>query len=89
MHLNSGKTFTLRSLFSMLLNLVINCHYSKFQTPNNSSALEQSAFIENAINDLIRQGCVTEVFGQPIITNPLSVSIQKSGKASYFRLSSC
>ena len=51
-----------------------------FTARNNSSALEQSAFVENAINDLIRQGCVTEVFGQPIIINPLSASIQKSGK---------
>ena len=51
-----------------------------FTARNNSSALEQSAFVENAINDLIRQGCVTEVFEQLIIIKPLSVSIQKSGK---------
>ena len=51
-----------------------------FTARNNSSALGQSAFVENAISNLIRQGCVTVVFGQPIIINPLSVSIQKSGK---------
>lgn len=63
-----------------------------FTTRNNSSALEQSAFVQNAINinDLIGQGCVTDVFEQPIIINPLSPSIQKSGKkTSYFRPSSC
>jgi len=51
-----------------VLNLVINCHYSK------------SAFVGNAINNLISQGCVTKVFELPIIINHLSVSIQKSGK---------
>ena len=50
-----------------------------FTARNNSSALEQPAFVESAINDLVINGCVTEVFEVPII-NPLSVSIQKSGK---------
>ena len=51
-----------------------------FTARNNASALGESAFVESAINDLISQGCVTEVFEQPIIMNPLSASIQKSGK---------
>ena len=51
-----------------------------FTARNNSSALEQSAFVESAINDLVINGCVTEVFEAPSIINPLSVSIQKSGK---------
>ena len=51
-----------------------------FTARNNASALGESAFVESAINDLISQGCVTEVFDQPIIINPLSVFIQKSGK---------
>lgn len=51
-----------------------------FSTRNSSSAFEHSAFVGSAISDLIRQGCVTEVFEKPIIINPLSVSIQKSGK---------
>lgn len=42
--------------------------------------MEHSAFFESAISDLIRQGCGTEVFEKPITINPLSVSIQKSGK---------
>ena len=33
-----------------------------------------------AINDLIINGCVIEVFEAPVIINPLSVSIKKSGK---------
>ena len=51
-----------------------------FTAKNNSSALEQPAFVESAINDLIINGCITEVFEAPVIINPLSVSIQKSGK---------
>ena len=51
-----------------------------FTARNNSSALEQPVFVESAINDLVINGCVTEVFEAPIIINPLSVSIEKSGK---------
>ena len=51
-----------------------------FTAKNNSSALEQAAFVESAINDLFINGCVTEVFEAPVIINPLSVSVQKSGK---------
>lgn len=51
-----------------------------FTAKNNSSALEQAAFVESAINDLFINGCVTEVFEAPVIINLLSVSVQKSGK---------
>ena len=51
-----------------------------FSTRNSSSAFEHSAFVGSAISDLIRQGCVTEVFEKHIIIKPLSVSIQKFGK---------
>ncbi|KAL9969042.1 hypothetical protein ACROYT_G021206 [Oculina patagonica] len=51
-----------------------------FVAKNNSSALDESPFVESAINELISQGCVAEVFQAPVIINPLSVSIQKSGK---------
>ena len=51
-----------------------------FTAKINSSALEQPAFVESAINVLIINGCVTEVFEAPVIINPLSVSVQKSGK---------
>ena len=53
---------------------------SPFVARNNSSALDESHFVESAINELILQGCVSEVFETPAIINPLSVSIQKSGK---------
>ena len=53
---------------------------TSFSARNNSSVFEHSAFVESAISDLIRQGCVTEVFEKPIIISPLSGSIQKSGK---------
>lgn len=73
------------SLFWTLLNSVTNCHFFKSQRLfrleiYSSSAFEHSAFVGSAISDLIRQGCVTEVFEKPIIINSLSVSIQKSGK---------
>ena len=51
-----------------------------FTGRNNSSALEQPVFVESAINDLVINGCVIEVFEAPVIINPLSISIQKSGK---------
>jgi len=51
-----------------------------FAAKNNSSASEQPAFVESAINDLIINGCVTVVFEAPVIVNPSSVSFQKSGK---------
>lgn len=80
----SGTTFTPLNLSWMLLIMAINYRFSKFLRPsqlkNNSSALEQAAFVESAINDLFINGCVTEVFEAPVIINLLSVSVQKSGK---------
>jgi len=73
---NSETTFTRLDLSSSSLLQIP----PSFTTRNNSSALEQRAFVESAINDLVINGCVTEVFEAPIIINPLSVSIQKSGK---------
>ena len=51
-----------------------------FSVRNNSSALVYSVFVENAVIDLIKQGCVVEVFEQAIVICFLSVSIQKSGE---------
>ena len=42
--------------------------------------MQESAFVENAINELISLDCTTEVSTPPMVINPLSVSIQKSGK---------
>ena len=82
--LNSGMTFKRLDLSWMLLNMATNYRFFKIPTPftarSNNSALEQPAFVESEINDLVINGCVTEVFEAPIVINPLSVSIQKSGK---------
>lgn len=51
-----------------------------FKGCNNSSALKEYEFVEQAINELLSLGCISEVPLEPDIINPLSVSIQKSGK---------
>lgn len=51
-----------------------------FKASNNSSALNEQEFVEQAINELLFLGCVCEVSTEPDIINPLSVSIQNSGK---------
>ena len=47
---------------------------------NNSSALKHKEFVFQAITDLLRSRCVEPLHQQPEIVNPLSVSIQTSGK---------
>ena len=51
-----------------------------FVAKNNNSAIQESAFVESAINELLSLGCISEVFAPPAVINPLSVSVQKSGK---------
>ena len=51
-----------------------------FVATNNNSALQESEFVESAISELLSLECITEVFAPPAVINPLSVSIQKSGK---------
>ena len=51
-----------------------------FVATNNNSALQESEFVESAISELLSLECITEVFAPPAAINPLSVSIQKSGK---------
>ena len=49
-------------------------------SPNNGSALKERNFVSEAIFNLIRNKCL-EVLNHPsAIVNPLSVSIQSSGK---------
>lgn len=67
---------------------VINCGYklplldlpASFVGKNNKSALREFIFVEDSISDLLNLGCINEVYYPPDIINPLSVSIQKSGK---------
>ena len=47
---------------------------------NNKSALRESAFVETAILELIKNDCVTSCSEPPKIVNPLSVAIQGNGK---------
>ena len=43
-------------------------------------ALRESEFVESGISELISLECITEVFAPSAVINPLSVSIQNSGK---------
>jgi len=68
------------------------CHQSRLQlipffelpTPffkaNNSSALSNSLFVSQAVNELLHANRVEEIFCVPDIVNPLSVSTRSSGK---------
>ena len=47
---------------------------------NNQSALKESHFVFQAIKDLFEKGLVEKCIRVPIVVNPLSVSIQGSGK---------
>lgn len=47
---------------------------------NNQTALQNAEFVTKAIKKLVDNNYVTEVFDKPYIVNPLSVSVQKSGK---------
>ena len=47
---------------------------------NNKSALSHPNFVAEAINDLLDKDLVIECFEPPHVVNPLSVSIQSSGK---------
>ena len=51
-----------------------------FVAKNNKSAVQDSAFVESAISELLSLEFIAEVFTPPAVLNPLSVSIQKSGK---------
>ena len=48
--------------------------------PNNASALKEKDFVSEAISDLHATRCVEVLDYLPAIVNPLSVSIQSSGK---------
>ena len=48
--------------------------------PNNASAIKEVEFVGEAILELLRDNRVEELFSPPDIVNPLSVSVQTSGK---------
>ena len=47
---------------------------------NNKSAINNSEFVQEAINDLVSKQLIVECVQIPDIVNPLSVSVQSSGK---------
>ena len=47
---------------------------------NNLSAIKEADFVCEAILDLLKMHCIEELSEVPNIVNPLSVSIQSSGK---------
>jgi len=61
-----------------------NIPFFQLPTPfvkrNNTSTLESSDFVSQAINDLLRLDFIEELACKPNIINPLSVSTRSSGK---------
>ena len=47
---------------------------------NNASAHNQTNFVSFSISELLDACCIKLCANQPYIVNPLSVSVQKSGK---------
>ena len=47
---------------------------------NNNSAVKEAGFVSEALQELVHSGCVVEVSTPPHVVNPLSVSIQSTGK---------
>ena len=50
-------------------------HYS-----NNASAVREADFVDQAIGELLADNPVEELSSRPAILNPLTVSVQTSGK---------
>ena len=73
--------------FSFVLSVIRNGYKFPFIDfpppkvfPNNALALKEKDFVSEAISDLIVNRCVEVLDFPPAIANPLSVSIQSSGK---------
>ena len=83
-HSSFGKILT--NLASFLTQFSSATDYRCFEflhfffAKNNGSAIQESAFVESAINELLSLECILEVHATPVVMNPLSVSIQNSGK---------
>ena len=45
---------------------------------NNKSSLDNSDFVENEIEKLLRLGCITETSSKPKVINPLTVAKNKN-----------
>ncbi|VDI82350.1 Hypothetical predicted protein [Mytilus galloprovincialis] len=47
---------------------------------NNKSAYNNAEFVSEAISDLLKNNCIVQVKSRPHVVNPLTVSVQSSGK---------
>ena len=47
---------------------------------NNRSSLAHAEFVEDTIRELVESGRVVEYDVPPLVVNPLSVSVQATGK---------
>ena len=47
---------------------------------NNRSDLQHASFVEKSIMELLTTNCINEVTYPPFVVNPLTVSVQSSGK---------
>ena len=73
----------LRVLFWKLFEKAIKFPLFLFLLPNsvnNLSAIKEADFVCEAILDLLKMHCIEELSEVPNIVNPLSFSIQSSGK---------
>ena len=75
------------SAISTILEIIDNDYKIPFfKTPkcaafrNNQSALKIKDFVEESISELLKCGSIIEVEKPPEVINPLSVSINASGK---------
>jgi hypothetical protein len=50
---------------------------------NNRSSLAHAEFVEDSIRELLDSGRVLEVVEPPLVLNPLSVSVQATGKEAH------
>ena len=67
---------------------VIRCDYklplkvtpSSVHLGNNRSAIENSAFVRQEIENLLSKGCIAQVDSPPEVINPLTVAVGNTGK---------
>ena len=75
----SAPSFILNSLkFGYVLPFIDQPQ--RMFSPNNKSALTHSSFVDKAITELVQLGSVETCIKEPIVVNPLTVSVQSNGK---------
>ncbi len=83
-HLPFWKTFEVSKFILDIIGSGYKIPFFGTPTPfmgkNNASSRAHASFVNDAVNDLLSQNCIQEIKHCPQIINPLSVSIQSSGK---------